>query len=69
VDSLIFYTGAFYGLLPTAELIGLIWLQWLLKTAYEVVMTPITYPLVAWMKRLEGYDWFDYQQDYNPFKV
>ena len=69
IDSLIFYTGAFYGILPNEALIGAIWLQWLLKTGYEVVMTPITYPLVAWMKRKEGYDWFDTRQDYNPFKV
>lgn len=69
IDSLIFYTGAFYGILPTDALIQAIWLQWLLKTGYEVIMTPVTYPLVAWMKRLEGYDWFDLHQNYNPFKV
>src|SRR5262249_4384442 len=69
VDSLIFYTGAFYGVVPNEALLESIRLQWLLKTGYEVLMTPVTYPLVAWLKRYEGYDWFDSGQDYNPFKV
>lgn len=34
---------------------------------YETVMTPFTYAIVNFLKRVEGIDTFDYNADFNPF--
>ena len=43
--------------------------QYLLKTSWEVVMTPVTYRVVAALKRAEDEDWYDRHTDFNPFRV
>lgn len=39
------------------------------KVLYEVVMTPLTYLVVGWLKRKEGVDVFDYDTAFNPFHI
>ena len=41
---------------------------YLLKVAYEVIATPVTYMVVNWLKRREGVDTFDSHTNFNPFK-
>ncbi|HYM49353.1 MAG TPA: queuosine precursor transporter [Candidatus Limnocylindrales bacterium] len=69
VDSAIFITGAFFGILPAGLLVSTIAGQWAVKTAYEVVATPLTYGLVAFLKRREGLDAFDLGTNFNPFRL
>lgn len=69
LDSVLFYTGAFFGVLPFEAIIAGIGLQWGMKIVYQAVLTPLTYPIVNWMKELEGYDWYDHGADYNPFHM
>jgi uncharacterized integral membrane protein (TIGR00697 family) len=69
VDSAIFITGAFAGVLPVALLGRTILAQWSIKTAYEIVATPLTYAIVGYLKRRERRDPFDIGTDFNPFKV
>lgn len=38
------------------------------KVTYEILATPLTYWVVATLKRLEGVDVFDRGTDFNPFK-
>ena len=40
---------------------------YILKVAYEIIATPITYLIVGYLKRLEGIDHFDENISYNPF--
>ena len=40
-----------------------------LKVLWEVVLTPVTYRVVAFFKRAEGVDVFDRGTDFNPFKA
>ena len=40
---------------------------YLLKVGYEVIATPITYPIVHWLKRAEHTDAFDRNEDFSPF--
>ena len=40
--------------------------QWLVKCAYEALLTPLTYWVVAILKRREGLDTFDRDTDFNP---
>jgi queuosine precursor transporter len=69
VDSAIFITVAFAGVLPAAILLQTILYQWAFKTAYEVIATPLTYALVAALKRRERQDPFDVGTDFNPFRL
>jgi uncharacterized integral membrane protein (TIGR00697 family) len=69
VDSAIFISAAFIGILAGPLLFTSIITQWLFKTAYEVVATPLTYAVVSFLKRREGLDPFDIGTDFNPFRL
>jgi len=43
--------------------------QWALKVAWEVILTPVTYVVVAALKRAEGVDVFDRATDFTPFRT
>lgn len=66
-DSTIFVTLAFIGLIPGNALLTLIVSQWLVKSAYETVATPLTYAAVGYLKRSENVDVFDISTNFNPF--
>jgi uncharacterized integral membrane protein (TIGR00697 family) len=69
LDSLIFYPLAFYGLAgwPIEQLWQVVWSQWLIKTAWEALLTPVTYAVVGFLKRREGVELFDTATDFSPF--
>lgn len=69
LDSLVFISLAFAGTIPVDALAGTVIAQWLFKTGYEVVATPLTYVIVGWLKAKEGLDTFDYGTDFNPLTV
>jgi uncharacterized integral membrane protein (TIGR00697 family) len=70
LDSLVFITVAFVGVIPTVQgLVSTIITQWLFKTIYEVIATPLTYGIVAYLKRIEGLDTYDRLTDFNPLRV
>jgi len=69
VDSGLFYVIAFYGIWPTSQVIQVAIAQYLLKTGWEVVMTPVTYKVVNFLKRKEHEDWYDRNTDFNPFRI
>lgn len=66
LDSLIFITIAFMGVIPPDGLVNAIITQWLFKSVYEIIATPLTYFVVNSLKRLEGIDTFDYSTNFNP---
>lgn len=67
LDSLIFITLAFGGVFASAEIITLVWTQWLFKVAFEAAITPLTYGVVTAVKRREQIDTFDTSASFNPF--
>jgi len=71
VDSLIFYPVAFYnsGLIPNELLPKIMLAQFLAKVGVEIVFTPVTYKLVAWLKRVEHEDYYDRDTDFTPFTL
>lgn len=69
VDTMIFITIAFFNVLPPAALIQMLMMQYLFKTLYEIVATPLTYYIVSKIKKVEGLDTFDYGVKYNPFSL
>jgi len=69
LDSVIFYPLAFWGLAgwPPELLAQVVISQWLIKTAWEALLTPVTYAVVGWLKRREGVEVFDTATDFSPF--
>lgn len=68
-DSLIFFPLAFGGMMPVPELLKLMLLQVITKTAYEVLMLPLTIRVVRAVKQVEQTDTYDTDLTYNPLHV
>lgn len=66
LDSMVFITLAFAGTIPFSGLFSAIITQWLVKTAYEAAVTPLTYKAVNFLKSREGLDVYDYDTRFNP---
>jgi queuosine precursor transporter len=69
VDSVIFYFVAFYGRKPQAELIHLMFTQYVLKSAWEFLAAPLTYRVVAFLKKAENEDYSDIGTNFTPFSL
>ncbi len=69
VDSLIFYPLAFWGVWENEAVIVVMVTNWGLKVLWEIVLTPVTYAVVGWLKRKEGVDIFDDSTNFTPFKT
>jgi len=69
LDSTVFITVAFAGVMPKEALLSAIVVQWLVKSAYEALATPMTYGVVRYLKRQEGLDVYDREINFNPLRV
>jgi uncharacterized integral membrane protein (TIGR00697 family) len=69
VDSSLFYFIAFYGIWATGDVIKVAMVQYVLKTGWEVLMTPVTYRVVAFLKKAENEDYYDRNTNFTPFSV
>jgi len=71
VDSALFYPLAFYGagIIPDDRLIQVMLFQFVAKVSVEVVFTPVTYKVVAALKRAEHEDYYDRHTDFSPFTL
>jgi uncharacterized integral membrane protein (TIGR00697 family) len=71
VDSLLFYPLAFWGtgIIPDEQLPAVMLAQFVAKVGVEVAFTPLTYRIVAWLKRAENEDYYDHHTDFNPFSL
>lgn len=69
LDSAVFVTVAFVGKLAPEIIISAIAAQWIAKSVYEALATPLTYGVVGFLKRHEGLDTYDHDIDFNPLKL
>jgi uncharacterized integral membrane protein (TIGR00697 family) len=71
VDSILFYPLAFYGtgIIPDDKLPLVMVAQFVTKVGVEIVFTPVTYKIVAWLKKAEQEDHYDRTTDFNPFRL
>jgi queuosine precursor transporter len=69
VDSSLFYVIAFYGIWPLEQVIAVAVAQYVLKTSWEVIMTPVTYRVVAFLKAKENEDYYDTHTHFTPFSI
>ena len=67
VDSVIFYPLAFAGLWDSSLVVKVLLTQYVLKVSWEVILTPVTYAVVGFLKRREGVDVFDEHTNFTPF--
>jgi len=67
IDSILFVTIAFWGILPNSLLLAIIISNYIFKTVVEVLFTPATYKIVNFLKNRENEDHYDTNTDFNPF--
>jgi len=68
VDTVLVITLTFAGTVGVSTLARIIVSGYLLKVAYEVIATPVTYLVINWLKRAEQSDVFDHHESFNPFR-
>jgi len=69
VDSAIFYPIAFLGVWSPDLVMRVMLTNYVLKVLWEIVMTPITYRVVNFLKRAEREDYFDRTTNFTPFSL
>jgi len=71
VDSALFYPLAFYGtgIIPDDKLPVVMLAQFVAKVSVEVVLTPVTYKIVGFLKRAEQVDHYDVDTNFTPFAL
>lgn len=69
VDSLLFYPLAFYGIWANDLLLKVMLANYCIKVGWEVLATPLTYRVVAFLKRVEQEDYYDRTTDFTPFSL
>jgi uncharacterized integral membrane protein (TIGR00697 family) len=69
LDSLTFYPIAFTGIWEGQTILKVIAFNWTMKVLVEVVLTPLTYAVVGFLKSREGVDTYDEQTHFTPFSL
>ena len=69
IDSALFYTIAFGGTWDNALVVKVTVTQYVLKSTWEILSTPLTYWLVNRLKRAEQEDFYDTNTDFTPFSL
>jgi len=68
VDSAVFIAiASLFGIFPWSLFVTLAFTNYLLKAATEALMTPLTYLIVNFLKRVENEDYYDRETNFNPF--
>jgi uncharacterized integral membrane protein (TIGR00697 family) len=68
-NTVLFYSIALYGVLPHSLLVSSILSGWFLKVLVEVIFTPVTYLVVARLKKIESEDFYDKDTNFNPLVI
>ncbi len=71
MDSLIFYPLAFWDApgFTHGLVITIMVTNWAMKVGWEVLLTPLTYLVVGFLKRAEGVEVFDTYTNFSPFRA
>ncbi len=68
VDTAVFVTVAsLFHVFPWSLFVTLVLTNYIFKCSVEAAMTPVTYAVINWLKRVEREDYYDYNTDFNPF--
>jgi uncharacterized integral membrane protein (TIGR00697 family) len=69
MDSVLFYPLAFLGIWSTELVLQVLMSNYLLKVFIEIAFTPVTYRVVAYLKRVENEDYYDSNTHFTPFSL
>lgn len=69
VDSVLFTSIAFMGVIPPHLLLIVGAFQYVLKVSFEITFTPLTYAVVTYLKHKEKIDYYDIDTNFNPFRI
>lgn len=69
VDSLVFFPLAFYGVWTSETMVEVVIANFVFKVMVEVVLTPVTYAVVGFLKRSENVDTYDHGTNFSPFSL
>lgn len=67
LDSTVFILIAFGGIIASKDIVPIIISAYIAKVIVEIVMTPLTYKIVSFLKKKENLDTYDHDISYNPF--
>ncbi len=68
VDTVLFVSIAFLGIIPANMLMYMIVSNYVFKVVFEALATPFTYATVGLVKKVEDVNYYDKDTDFNPFK-
>jgi len=70
LDTVVFILIACaFGVFPWSIALSLIVANYIFKVGIEVILTPMTYKVVGFLKRVEHEDYYDKKTDFNPFHL
>lgn len=69
IDTFLFVIIGFSGTVPLMILITAAVSSYIFKVFYELIATPLTYRVVAFLKKKERCDIVDAKTNFNPFKI
>jgi len=70
IDSGVFVAiASLFGVFPWSLFVTLALTNYLFKTFTETLLTPLTYTIVKYLKRVENEDFYDRDTNFNPFVV
>jgi uncharacterized integral membrane protein (TIGR00697 family) len=70
VDSIVFIlVASLFSIFPWSLFITLVMTNYLFKCSIEALMTPITYLVVNYLKRVEHEDYYDRGTNFTPFQI
>jgi hypothetical protein len=70
VDTVLFVLIATaLGVFPWEIALSLMVANYIFKVGIEIIFTPVTYKAVSFLKRVEQEDYYDWDTNFNPFKL
>jgi queuosine precursor transporter len=70
VDTVVFVVVAdLFHVFGWNLFVSMVLTNYIFKCSVEALMTPVTYAVVNWLKRVEREDYYDYNTDFNPFQL
>ena len=55
--------------MPLPHLVAIMFTQYGLKSGWEIIATPLTYRVVAFLKKAENEDYYDINTNFTPFSL
>jgi len=69
IDTIVFGLIAFGGIITAKDMITFILVGWLFKTGSEVILLPLIYASISWVKKHEQIKDINDPSDFSPFRI